>query len=1029
MNANRIPVSVLVIDNDQLLQSMVKGYLTKVGTTKIVQCRNGREAIAAFSRDQFDLIIMDWKLKEPTSPEMFKLIKTNPDLVKAALILTAGQFTKNDIAIFKKFPGTSSTLKPISEDSLLNIIARTHPGAHPKKVKEREKQKNSFAGRLAAAQAAAKAREAAAKNKQIPAATGSMSSGTEKEEMFHLKGGNNKDAGSGMMQSFGSGGESGMGIYVAKGQGSDGRGLHHDRNNGQDSSNPAYVDHNSKSDLANNDVMINPDAIPTGSDLEQEMLKAEKSVDMNAELREPVPYTEGDLSSVAAKDGNYDFGQPELNPDRHRNGEQEGAQKDDAPYLDEKQENKNAFDGLFDGAKTEKSTNTNLNRKKIVPMFGRGGVLGALADANASEQPKVDGAGDVQAMTGQQSQLETPDLKYEAEQGRSNGVKGIFDEPDQEASSDYVDLKIDPAPATDDLSQAAKLARGGIENESEPAKEQSPQGDLRTELKLQAPSPLRDAQVNSTSSAGDAASKNTVLNSGDLQIETPKAPSLAGDLALQTPASPVTDANPERATLEDHKQTPSTTQGAIPEATMPESAAADAAIRDAASDADPLSNMLDLGVPASGSPDASATTPSSPISRGDRITLGSVLVIEQDESFRVILGNYLTEMGVGTVQGFSSGLDGWKQFCDKPSDMIILDWKASGLSGLAFYNRFCKNNKKSNVPIVVTCGFVKKNDFRVFEDNPCVAFLEKPFQPSMLGKKMNEVIDRVTQYKMLLSSIGDVVQKGISQNKPVLSIMEGILKQYPNPVPALIASGQYLLAKSMVVDAEKVLKLAYSIDKKNITILTELGKCYHRLNRPADALRLLQRAEGLSPENIERLCLLGEAGISLKDPDKAKAYFQKALVIDQNDEKAKAGIEIAGNLQDYISNHSEGQQDVTNKFSSIMNIIGITYVRNKNYDKGISQYRAAMSFTDDPATMARLEFNLGLAYLRSEKLEEAKKYFTQASVSGGAEFTKPAEFLVKVDALIEKNQGKQKSDNNKDVEAIDIHEEELFKAS
>ncbi len=106
MAVETIPLSFLIIDNDQLLQSQVKGYLTKVGTTKVVQCRNGQEALQAIEKDRFDLIIMDWKLKSPTGPEMFKAFKINPNTARIPLFLTSGQFTKNDTAIFKKFPGT-----------------------------------------------------------------------------------------------------------------------------------------------------------------------------------------------------------------------------------------------------------------------------------------------------------------------------------------------------------------------------------------------------------------------------------------------------------------------------------------------------------------------------------------------------------------------------------------------------------------------------------------------------------------------------------------------------------------------------------------------------------------------------------------------------------------------------------------------------------------------------------------------------------------------------------------------------------
>ncbi len=76
---------------------------------------------------------------------------------------------------------------------------------------------------------------------------------------------------------------------------------------------------------------------------------------------------------------------------------------------------------------------------------------------------------------------------------------------------------------------------------------------------------------------------------------------------------------------------------------------------------------------------------------------------------------------------------------------------------------------------------------------------------------------------------------------------------------------------------------------------------------------------------------------------------------------------LADNLEDYLSSHLR-TEDVSNKFSSVLNIVASRNVRNKQFDKGVSQYQAAMSFTEDAATMARLEFNLGRRLLARQKI-------------------------------------------------------------
>ncbi|MGK3946381.1 hypothetical protein ABK046_49505, partial [Streptomyces caeruleatus] len=82
---------------------------------------------------------------------------------------------------------------------------------------------------------------------------------------------------------------------------------------------------------------------------------------------------------------------------------------------------------------------------------------------------------------------------------------------------------------------------------------------------------------------------------------------------------------------------------------------------------------------------------------------------------------------------------------------------------------------------------------------------------------------------------------------------------------------------------------------------------------------------------------------------------------------ANAGVTIANNLAEHLADKGQSQS-VTAKFASSLNIIGITFVRNKMASRGIEQYRAAMCFVHDESVLAKVHFNLGMAYLRSKSL-------------------------------------------------------------
>src|SRR5690606_33589344 len=118
--------------------------------------------------------------------------------------------------------------------------------------------------------------------------------------------------------------------------------------------------------------------------------------------------------------------------------------------------------------------------------------------------------------------------------------------------------------------------------------------------------------------------------------------------------------------------------------------------------------------------------------------------------------------------------------------------------------------------------------------------------------------------------------------------------------------------------------------------MNELAKVFHAKGQHKKALDLLQNANRISPQNITRLCLLGEVELNLKDPESARAYFEKALDIDPHHEIAKSGIVISDNMAEMME--SPEMDRVPRSFASMLNSMGIAFVRSGEYQRGIEQY-------------------------------------------------------------------------------------------
>jgi len=93
---------------------------------------------------------------------------------------------------------------------------------------------------------------------------------------------------------------------------------------------------------------------------------------------------------------------------------------------------------------------------------------------------------------------------------------------------------------------------------------------------------------------------------------------------------------------------------------------------------------------------------------------------------------------------------------------------------------------------------------------------------------------------------------------------------------------------------------------------------------------------------------------------------------------------------------SSSPLQVTGKFASLMNTMGIAYVRNGNFARGIAQYQAALSFLSTGADRSRVAFNLGLAFLRWGKSAAALTWFQRSEAEHQSTGNRSASYVRKL---------------------------------
>ena len=123
--------TVLVVDDDEDIQTMFKMFLKKAGFSRLI-VGTGKEAFAALEKQKFDLCFLDLQLPDVTGDVIYSMAKEKyPDL--PIVVITGYPDSQMLDNIFKHGPVTVLK-KPLNADQLkqtLRILGRKTTGATP----------------------------------------------------------------------------------------------------------------------------------------------------------------------------------------------------------------------------------------------------------------------------------------------------------------------------------------------------------------------------------------------------------------------------------------------------------------------------------------------------------------------------------------------------------------------------------------------------------------------------------------------------------------------------------------------------------------------------------------------------------------------------------------------------------------------------------------------------------------------------------------------------------------------------------
>lgn len=120
-------LKIVVVDDSLIIRRNIARMLERMGHEIVAEAKNGKEAIACFTKHTPDLVTMDITMPDMDGIEAVKGIKKRSDAAKIIMVTSHGQ---EEMVIGAIKAGASGyVLKPVTADKLTKAIKKIFPKA------------------------------------------------------------------------------------------------------------------------------------------------------------------------------------------------------------------------------------------------------------------------------------------------------------------------------------------------------------------------------------------------------------------------------------------------------------------------------------------------------------------------------------------------------------------------------------------------------------------------------------------------------------------------------------------------------------------------------------------------------------------------------------------------------------------------------------------------------------------------------------------------------------------------------------
>ena len=357
-----------------------------------------------------------------------------------------------------------------------------------------------------------------------------------------------------------------------------------------------------------------------------------------------------------------------------------------------------------------------------------------------------------------------------------------------------------------------------------------------------------------------------------------------------------------------------------------------------------------------------------------------VYVGEKEENFKK-LESILGPLGVKKIEHFTDGEKALDAMKSQTPNLLFINWAVPGLPAPMMLQRL--KFESGSPPIIVLGDEFEKDDKELMKEMGITAVLKEDYER---GELIETTLYGLRQYHHPTeASVMETKIRGFLKRKEFKKA-SSLFQQYSGLDSISDARKQMIEAEFAYVEqnyqkARDLTIQAIKGETDTVYLVNLLGKCFLKLNDHEASLRCFEKAQSLSPKNIERLCNIAIVSAQSDNDEKKEESIKKAKELDSENETVKeseASIRVMEGNTEQAKKLMEELESLETVIA-FMNNQAVSYAKNNEAEKSIKIYQDTIASIPDKKieTKAAVMFNLAFANLRLDKLEEAVKHLEE----------------------------------------------------